>query len=129
MMDMETIDWDQVSRDLDAQGSAVIEQLLAGDECQAIAKLYPQDGIFRSTVVMARHGFGRGEYKYFAYPLPAPLAELRGALYPYLAAVANRWNQAMGIAVRYPEEHAAFLDRCHRAGQTRPTPLLLRYGP
>jgi uncharacterized protein len=122
-------DWPRLTTELDAQGWAMIDRLLTLPECRRIAGLYEADSAFRSKVVMARHGFGRGEYKYFAYPLPALVAELRGALYPHLAMVANRWNQTMGIAVRYPEAHAAFLDRCHRAGQTRPTPLLLQYGP
>jgi hypothetical protein len=122
------IDWGQVALDLDAQGSAVIERLIAPAECQTLAALYPRDALFRSRVVMARHGFGRGEYKYFSYPLPDLIGALRTALYPHLAPIANRWNTAMGIDVRYPEEHAAFIERCHTAGQSRPTPLLLQYG-
>jgi hypothetical protein len=123
------LDWEHVSLDLDAQGSAMIERLLSPDECQAIASLYPHDDLFRSRVVMARHGFGRGEYKYFSYPLPDFIAGLRTAVYPYLVPLANRWwNTAMDIDVRYPEQHADFLARCHQAGQVRPTPLLLQYG-
>ena len=122
------IDWGQVALDLDAQGSAVIERLIAPAECQALAALYPMDTLFRSRVVMARHGFGRGEYKYFSYPLPDLIGELRTAIYPQLAPIANRWNTAMGIDVRYPDQHAAFIERCHAAGQSRPTPLLLQYG-
>jgi hypothetical protein len=123
------LDWPRIAGELDAQGSAVIERLLSPDECRSLAGLYPEDDRFRSRVVMARHGFGRGEYKYFAYPLPDLITGLRTALYPPLAAIANRWNEAMRIDVRYPADHAAFLDRCHRAGQRRPTPLLLQYGP
>jgi hypothetical protein len=125
---VQTFDWERVSRDLDAQGSAMIERLLSPDECQALAALYPKDDIFRSRVVMARHGFGRGEYKYFKYPLPDLIAGFRTAIYPHLVPIANRWNNAMGIDVRYPEKHAEFIERCHRAGQVRPTPLLLQYG-
>jgi hypothetical protein len=121
-------DWPRISSDLDAQGWAVLPQLLAPKECRELASLYERGGSFRSRVVMARHGFGRGEYKYFAYPLPSIVADLRGALYGRLAPVANRWNEAMGLGVRYPEAHAAFLERCHEAGQIRPTPLLLQYG-
>src|SRR6266576_430796 len=102
-------------------------RLLRPSECRTLVELYPEDEMFRSHIVMGRHGFGRGEYKYFRYPLPEIIAELRTALYARLAPQANKWNEAMGIEVRYPEEHAAFLERCHRAGQTRPTPLLLRY--
>ena len=123
------LDWPRISTDLDAQGYAVTERLLSPDECRSVAELYPEDDRFRSRVVMARHGFGRGEYKYFAYPLPDLIAGLRTALYPPLAKVANRWNEAMRIDVRYPGDHAEFLDRCHQAGQPRPTPLLLQYGP
>jgi uncharacterized protein len=121
-------DWQRVSQDLDAQGSAVIEQLISPEECLAIASLYPKDDIFRSQVVMGRHGFGRGEYKYFSYPLPDLIAGLRTAVYPQLVPIANRWNEAMRIDVRYPDKHADFIERCHQAGQTRPTPLLLQYG-
>jgi len=121
-------DWRQVAGDLDAHGCAVIGKLLAEDECAALAASYPDDAPFRSRIVMGAHGFGRGEYKYFAYPLPAIVATLRTSLYPPLAEIANRWNTALGVDVRYPPDHAAFLERCHAAGQTRPTPLLLQYG-
>jgi uncharacterized protein len=123
----EAIDWDRVGRDLDESGNAVFPALLSADECDALAGLYRADELFRTRVVMARHGFGRGEYKYFDYPLPEPVASLRTALYPYLAPVANRWNEAMGLDLRYPAAHEEFLARCHAAGQRRPTPLLLRY--
>lgn len=125
---VKALDWERVSRDLDAQGSAMIERLLSPYECQAIAGLYGKDDLVRSRVVMTRHGFGRGEYKYFGYPLPDLIAELRTAVYPPLVPIANRWNKAMGIDVRYPPKHADFLERCHRAGQVKPTPLLLQYG-
>jgi uncharacterized protein len=125
---IDAIDWTEVIRDLDAQGCAVLKNLLTPDECRTITQLYPDDGHFRSRVVMGRHGFGRGEYKYFSYPLPDLIAELRPALYAPLSGVANRWNEAMSIDVRYPDMHEAFLERCHAAGQTRPTPLLLQYG-
>ena len=123
------IDWAQAASDLDAQGCAVLKGLLSPDECRALAALYPDDGHFRSRVVMGRHGFGRSEYKYFSYPLPDMIAGLRPALYAQLHGIANRWNEAMGIDIRYPGDHAAFLKRCHAAGQARPTPLLLQYGP
>jgi uncharacterized protein len=123
-----TIDWDSVSRDLDARGAAVVERLLTSDECAELAALYQEDAPFRSRIVMSRHGFGRGEYKYFRYPLPEIVAELRPALYASLAPIANRWNAAMGIDLRYPADHADFLARCHAAGQRKPTPLLLQYG-
>src|ERR1700690_983051 len=122
------IDWEQRRRHLDTQGCAGLKGLLSAEECRALAALYPDDGHFRSRVVMGRHGFGRGEYKYFSYPLPSVIAELRPALYAQLYGIANRWNEAMGIDIRYPESHDAFLKRCHGAGQTRPTPLLLQYG-
>ena len=123
------IDWTQTASDLDAQGCAVLQGLLSAEECRALAALYPDDEHFRSRVVMGRHGFGRGEYKYFSYPLPQLIAELRLALYAQLHSIANRWNETMGIDIRYPERHDAFLHRCHAAGQKRPTPLLLQYGP
>ncbi len=122
-----TLDWDRLSAELDGNGCAVVERLLSPAECDALVALYGEDERFRSRVIMGRHGYGRGEYKYFAYPLPPLVAKLREALYPPLAAIANRWNEQMGIEVRFPEDHAEFLDRCHRAGQTRPTPLLLQY--
>ena len=122
-----TIDWQRVSDDLDARGCAVIEKLLTPQQCGDLAALYPDDARFRSRVVMARHGFGRGEYKYFSYPLPEPIAHLRPALYAPLSRIANRWDATMGIDVRYPATHDEFLARCHDAGQTRPTPLLLQY--
>ncbi|HTB04168.1 MAG TPA: 2OG-Fe(II) oxygenase [Bradyrhizobium sp.] len=125
---VEAIDWPQVARELDAQGCAVFKGLLSPDECRALAALYPDDRHFRSRIVMGRHGFGRGEYKYFSYPLPSLIAEMRPKLYGRLREVANRWNEAMGIDIRYPETHGAFLKRCHAAGQDRPTPLLLQYG-
>jgi hypothetical protein len=125
---VDAIDWGQAASDLDAQGCAVLNGLLLRDECRALAALYPDDTQFRSRVVMGRYGFGRGEYKYFSYPLPAVIAELRPALYAQLHGIANRWNEAMGIDIRHPEDHAAFLERCHAAGQVRPTPLLLQYG-
>jgi hypothetical protein len=125
----EAIDWQATAADLDSQGWAVLPQLLAPAECLQIAGLYEGGGRFRSKVVMARHGFGRGEYQYFAYPLPDLIEGLRGALYGHLAPIANRWNAAMGVDGRFPADQAAFLDRCHAAGQTRPTPLLLQYGP
>lgn len=123
------INWAETTAALNQHGSAVIEQPLTAQECEAIVKLYPQAQHFRSRVVMQRHGFGRGEYQYFSYPLPETVARLRATLYPQLVGVANAWMQAMGMDVRYPEEHARFLARCHQAGQQRPTPLLLQYGP
>jgi hypothetical protein len=121
-------DWAAVSAHLDFSGWAMLSNLLTSAECEALADLYAENPRFRSHVVMARHGFGRGEYKYFSYPLPDIIARLRGAIYPRLAPVANRWNESMRIEIRYPDAHAEFLERCHKAGQTRPTPLLLQYG-
>jgi hypothetical protein len=124
----QAIEWARVGAHLDAYGWATLEGMLSAEECQAIVGLYESADRFRSHVVMARHGFGRGEYKYFSYPLPEIIGDLRTAIYPRLTPIANRWNQAMGIDVRYPAEHVEFLVRCHAAGQTRPTPLLLQYG-
>ena len=120
-------DWSRIAGDLDAAGWFMLERLLTADECDQVARLYPDPSAFRSHIIMARHGFGRGEYKYFNYPLPHLVADLRTALYSRLAPVANAWNAAMGIGVRYPGAHADFIARCHDAGQTRPTPLLLQY--
>jgi uncharacterized protein len=122
------IDWEPIAASLDAHGCAVIRPGLAPAECKSLAATYKDDDRFRSRVVMARHGFGRGEYKYFANPLPDIVAALRTALYPHLAAIANRWNEATGADARYPNAHADYLKQCHRAGQTKPTPLLLQYG-
>jgi uncharacterized protein len=122
------LDWQEIGKELDRQGNTVMERLLSPVECRAIAGLYSKADVFRSRVVMGQHGFGRGEYKYFSYPLPGLLDELRTSVYPHLVPVANRWNKAMGIDVRYPEKHGDFVERCHHAGQVRPTPLLLQYG-
>lgn len=121
-------DMADIAADLDARGWAVLPALLDPAACAALTAGYDHDAQFRSTVVMARHGFGRGEYRYFAYPLPDPIADLRTSLYPHFAPIANRWHERMGFNARFPPDHAAFLDRCHAAGQRRPTPLLLRYG-
>jgi hypothetical protein len=126
---VDAIDWTQAIAELDARGCAVLNKLLSPDECHAIAAFYPDDTHFRSCVVMGSHGFGRGEYKYFSYPLPSLIEPLRPLLYAKLCGLANRWNEAMGIDIRYPQAHGAFLKRCHAAGQVRPTPLLLQYGP
>lgn len=122
------LDWQEIGDNLDQQGSALIQDVLSPAECEALAALYPEESIFRSRVVMGRHGFGRGEYKYFNYPLPDLVQGLRATLFAGLAPIANRWNAAMKIEVRYPHRHEEFLQRCHDAGQTRPTPLLLQYG-
>ena len=119
--------WPRIESELDDQGCAVMPAFLSAGECRDVGALYEQEERFRSRVVMASHGFGRGEYKYFAYPLPPLVAELRTELYARLAPFANRWNAAMGIAVQYPDEHASFIERCHAAGQLRPTPLMLAY--
>ncbi|MEO7886456.1 MAG: 2OG-Fe(II) oxygenase [Polaromonas sp.] len=122
-------DWARITDTLNRHGSAVLPQLLSAQECNTVAALYADTLRFRSRVVMQRHGFGQGEYQYFSYPLPDIVQQLRSTLYPRLVNVANAWNQAMGIDVRYPAAHADFLARCHEAGQQRPTPLLLQYGP
>ena len=119
--------WEMIAADLDCFGCAVLPNLLTPGECADLAALYPQERHFRSHIHMARHGFGKGEYRYFKYPLPALIAELRGALYPHLATVANAWNARMNVATRYPAQHADYLKLCHKVGQTRPTPLLLQY--
>ena len=124
---IDKIDWFDAEEELNGYGCAMLRNLLTAQECDALSALYPREELFRSRVVMARHGFGRGEYKYFAYPLPPLIAALRGDLYPRLAPVANRWNEVMGIEVRYPAVHAEFIERCHAAGQMRPTPLMLQY--
>ncbi|KMO38084.1 proline hydroxylase [Methylobacterium tarhaniae] len=123
------LDWPRIEAELDAVGCAATGPLLDEAECSALRGLYDDDARFRSRIVMARHGFGKGEYKYYAHPLPDPVARLRPALYERLVPLANRWNAAMSVDVRYPAGHEAFLERCHAAGQGRPTPLLLRYGP
>ncbi|WP_332778158.1 2OG-Fe(II) oxygenase [Polaromonas sp.] len=120
--------WAEATAALEARGSAVLPQLLTAQECDSLVTLYPQGRHFRSRVVMGRHGFGRGEYQYFNYPLPELVERLRTTLYPGLVAVANRWHEQMGLQVRFPQDHADFLARCHQAGQQRPTPLLLQYG-
>ncbi len=125
---VESLDWLSIENELETHGYATAKGLLRPGQCRALTALYPQDALFRSRVVMARHGFGRGEYKYFAYPLPDVVAILRRSLYPRLAAVANCWNQAMKIDVSYPADHDEYLERCRAAGQTSPTPLLLQYG-
>jgi uncharacterized protein len=122
-------DWPALGAELDAWGAAMIPGLLTAEECAGLAALYDDESHFRSHVVMARHGFGKGEYRYFRYPLPGLLAGLRTALYPRLARAANAWEARLGTATRYPETHGEFLAACHAAGQTRPTPLLLQYGP
>jgi hypothetical protein len=121
--------WEHIASDLNERGSAVLEKLLTPRDCERLAARYVDDDGFRSRIVMGRHGFGRGEYKYFSYPLPEPIASLRTSLYPPLAAIANDWNARLKIDARYPATHAEFLARCHKAGQSRPTPLLLQYGP
>jgi hypothetical protein len=123
------LDWQRISQELDKHGNVVLPGILRPGECDALAALYPDDDHFRSRVVMERYNFGRGEYKYFRYPLPEIISEIRTTSYSHLAPVANRWNELMGVDVRYPKAHSDFIKRCHQAGQTRPTPLLLQYGP
>ena len=123
------VDWHAVQEELDGFGCATIANLLTPAECDALKAQYASGELYRSRVVMARHGFGRGEYKYYAYPLPEMIGSLRNAVYPHLVPIANRWNEIMRIDTRYPPDHAAFIDRCHAAGQLRPTPLILQYAP
>ncbi|MGY2189122.1 hypothetical protein D3C81_278240 [compost metagenome] len=123
------LDWPLLAQQLDQDGCAIIPSLLSHKACDEISALYAQSEPFRSQVIMARHGFGRGEYKYFKYPLPSLVDRLRSALYPRLVPIANRWQEQMDLPVRFPESHQDFLERCHAAGQQRPTPLLLQYGP
>lgn len=125
---VQAVSWHDVELGLDHHGCATIPHLLTAAQCDALAALYGHDELYRSRIVMSRHGFGRGEYKYFSYPLPGIIEEMRTAIYPRLVPVANRWNEAMGIPVRYPAGHAQFIQRCHDAGQVRPTPLILQYG-
>jgi uncharacterized protein len=127
-MSIDRLDWNALAGSLDARGYAVVPGVLSASECTRLAAAYDEEPRFRSRIVMERHGFGRGEYKYFAYPLPAIVEGLRTLLYAPLATIANRWNEALEVERRYPADLAAFLKACHRAGQTRPTPLLLKYG-
>jgi hypothetical protein len=127
-MSIDRLDWNALAGSLDASGYAVVPGVLSAGECTRLAAAYDEEPRFRSRIVMERHGFGRGEYKYFAYPLPAIVERLRTLLYAPLATIANRWNEALEVERRYPADLAAFLKACHRAGQTRPTPLLLKYG-
>ena len=120
-------DWERIGADLDTFGCAIVRRLLPAAECRQYAAAYDNDGLYRSRVLMERHGFGKGEYKYFGYPLPSGVASLRESLYPPLATIANRWHEAMGIDTRFPAQHAEFIERCHAAGQRRPTPLILQY--
>ncbi|MBP7339489.1 MAG: 2OG-Fe(II) oxygenase [Niveispirillum sp.] len=129
MTRLDDYDWEMVARCLDSQGNAVLNGVLTQQECESLSGLYPHEDHFRSHVVMARHGFGRGEYRYFRYPLPEPVQDLRTTLYPRLAPIANSWTGRLGSGRHYPPAHADYLAECHAAGQRRPTPLLLQYGP
>jgi uncharacterized protein len=126
---VDAVDWTKVHADVDSQGWSVIPKLMSELEADLVAGLYHQEQGFRSHIIMARHGFGRGEYKYFSYPLPPLIQALRTAAYPRLVPIANQWHERMHKDARFPNDHAAFLARCHRAGQVRPTPLLLEYAP
>jgi hypothetical protein len=128
-IEVDRYDWDDIGTNLNAFGAAVLPKLMTASECEDIAALYADEKYFRSHIHMARHGFGKGEYRYFKYPLPVRIAELRTALYGHIVPFANAWNERMNIAVRYPQRHADYLKLCHDAGQIRPTPLLLQYGP
>ena len=125
---VEAVDWERVSGEVDAEGSAVIRGVLTPDECDEVRGLYDEEELFRSRVVMERHGFGRGEYRYFRYPLPDLIGDLRTSIYPHLAPIANRWNEAMGVDASFPATHAEYIRRCHEADQDKPTPLILKYG-
>ena len=122
------ISWERVYRNLDAEGNAIIKGLMSSDQCDEIRVLYDKEDLFRSNIVMERHGFGRGEYRYFSYPLPDLITTLRTSLYPHLVPIGNRWNESMGIDVSFPATHDDYIQRCHQAGQKKPTPLLLKYG-
>jgi uncharacterized protein len=126
---IDSLHWDPIQLELDAHGAAVIGPVLSPVQCKTLIQAYDEEKLYRSRVVMASHGFGRGEYQYFAYPLPSIIGELRESLYPHLAEIANRWNEGIGIDIRYPPRHEAFQSRCHEAGQSKPTPLILKYGP
>jgi hypothetical protein len=128
VLQVKSVDWQGTANELNESGNALLKGILTRQECETLKNLYERDGHFRSRVVMSRHGFGRGEYKYFNYPLPDILQGLRTSLYERLAPIADQWNQQMGIDTRYPAKHADFIERCHKAGQLRPTPLLLQYG-
>jgi len=126
---IDSLHWDPIQLELDAHGAAVIGPVLSPVQCKTLIQAYDEEKLYRSRVVMASHGFGRGEYQYFAYPLPSIIGELRESLYPHLAEIANRWNEGIGLDIRYPPRHEAFQSRCHEAGQSKPTPLILKYGP
>ncbi|WP_065260501.1 2OG-Fe(II) oxygenase [Pseudomonas bananamidigenes] len=126
---LDTLDWIALEQQLDQDGCAIIRSLLPPQTCDRLSALYPQSDPFRSQVIMARHGFGRGEYKYLRYPLPPLVERLRSSLYQRLVPLANRWHERMGLTERFAPLHSEFLARCHAAGQLRPTPLLLQYGP
>jgi uncharacterized protein len=126
---IDSLHWDPIQLELDAHGAAVIGPVLSPVQCKTLIQAYDEEKLYRSRVVMASHGFGRGEYQYFAYPLPSIIVELRESLYPHLAEIANRWNEGIGLDIRYPPRHEAFQSRCHEAGQSKPTPLILKYGP
>lgn len=126
---LDALDWASLEQHLDQYGYAIVRSLLSAQTCERLSALYPQTEPFRSQVIMARHGFGRGEYKYFSYPLPTTIERLRTALYPRLMPLANRWYERMNLPARFPATHTEFVQRCQAAGQLRPTPLLLQYGP
>lgn len=124
---LEALNWGRIESELNERGYATTGRLIDAEQCRELAAMYPQDDVFRSQVVMARHGFGRGEYKYFRYPLPDVVRELRTNFYPRLAGVANEWERLLGREGNYPAVHSDYIERCHKAGQLRPTPLLLKY--